>query len=581
LLDQTGARAVDGTLFGVGGKIVLRVSTLYASTAGTTAAYYAGYLTANEAEPVGVWLGQQARALGLTRDVTVDQLTALLSGRDPISGTPLGTPLGDRRLGDGGVVRAVAGFDATFSAPKSLSVLWALSGDDRFSACHDVAVAAAADYLERIGATTRIRSNGSRLHPDTLGLTMAAFRQSTSRADDPQLHTHLVVSAKVQTIDGHWRALDARILKRHQRALGGLYQSVLRAEVTARFGLEWGPIINGQAELVAVPQDLLAVFSKRASQVGTALDAKTAEFQDREGRAPSRYERAAMQREAAADTRTKKTGHGLGDLRDRWIAEAEAVGVTPATLGSWIREQAREYLRELGRDGASDTSPSSRMVQRQISSGFPSAEEVLDALAERTSTWHRLDVLRTVCDLSPPQPGMSGREWIRELDRQVDVIIADCIGLEPDVLGGRRGSDGRSVWAEPVANHYTSARVLAEEAAILEYAQHSTTPVRPSNTVDVDDLDVMQARAASLAAGHNPLVVIIGPAGTGKTTTLTAAIPDLHAHGRSVVGIAPTGKAAHVLGRETGIGSDTVAHFLHSHTPGRQQARRSSSTKPG
>ena len=144
----------------------------------------------------------------------------------------MGRELLDRFTADGRVIPAVSGFDATFSAPKSLSVWWALTGDHRLLEAHDIAVTAALDHLERFGSTTRIRSNGGRLHPDTNGLTMATFRQTTSRADDPQIHTHAVISAKVQTADGRWLALDARYLKRHQRMLGGLYQSVLRAELT-------------------------------------------------------------------------------------------------------------------------------------------------------------------------------------------------------------------------------------------------------------------------------------------------------------------------------------------------------------
>jgi conjugative relaxase-like TrwC/TraI family protein len=109
----------------------------------------------------------------------------------------------------------VAGFDATFSAPKSLSVWWALTGAHRLLEAHDVAVRAALAHLERFGSTTRVRINNVMLHPDTGGLTMATFRQTTSRAEDPQIHTHAVVSTKVQTADGRWFALDARYLKRH------------------------------------------------------------------------------------------------------------------------------------------------------------------------------------------------------------------------------------------------------------------------------------------------------------------------------------------------------------------------------
>jgi len=227
---------------------VLRVTTIHASSAAATAAYYTHYLADAPGEAPGVWTGRQAARLGLGGLVNTDDLQTLLEGRDPTTGTPLGNPLVDRKLSNGKVVRAVAGFDATFSAPKSVSVWWALTGDPGLLAAHDLAVSAALGHLERYGATTRVRVNGSRQHPDTRGLTMATFRQSTSRADDPQLHTHAVISAKVQTEDGRWLALDARYLKRHQRTLGGLYQSVLRAELTHQYGVAWEPIVNGQAE---------------------------------------------------------------------------------------------------------------------------------------------------------------------------------------------------------------------------------------------------------------------------------------------------------------------------------------------
>ena len=99
--------------------------------------------------------------------MTPDELQALLEGRDPTTAVPLGTPLIDRTLADGRVIRAVAGFDATFSAPKSVSVWWALTGDPGLLEAHDTAVRAALDHLERYGATTRIRVNGRRLHPDS------------------------------------------------------------------------------------------------------------------------------------------------------------------------------------------------------------------------------------------------------------------------------------------------------------------------------------------------------------------------------------------------------------------------------
>ena len=524
---------------------MMRVTTLYAGSAAATAKYYTQYLTQAPGEESGRWLGAQAAGLGLSGEVSTDALELLLSGSDPISGTVLGYPLVDRTLASGKAVRAVAGFDATVSAPKSLSVWWALTGDPRLAECHDVAVQAVVNYVERFGATTRVRSNGGRLHPDTQGLTVAAFRQTTSRADDPQLHTHLVISAKVQTGDGRWLALDARLLKGHQRALGGLYQSVLRAELTARYGVAFTEIVKGQAEIAGVAAELLEQFSKRTVEVKRALEAKVAEFYKREGRDPSRFERAALGREAALDTRAHKTGNGVPDLKTRWLTEAAAVGITPETLTASIAEAGR--------------TPASPL---QVTVG-----EIIEELSGSKSAWHRLDILRTVCDKVRPQPGVGGERWAAALDRAVDKVLEGCIDLDPtlDQSATKRTSDGRSIWIEPVAAHVTSETVLAQEEAILTWAidAHTAEPT-PSLTVRRGGLDVLQADAAAAAAGGDRLVLIVGPAGAGKTTMLRAAVADFHdVQHRPVFGLAPTAKAARVLERETGMVADTVAKLLH------------------
>jgi conjugative relaxase-like TrwC/TraI family protein len=176
---------------------VLRVTTIYANTAGASARYYTRYLTDDGPEGEGRWLGRQADGLGLSGTVATEDLEALLSGHDPVSGARLGRALVDRYDTKGRLIPAVAGFDATFSAPKSVSLWWALTGDPGVVEAHDVAVRAVLENLERYGATTRVRRNGVRHHIHTCGLVMAAFGQATSREDDPQLHTHVVISAKV------------------------------------------------------------------------------------------------------------------------------------------------------------------------------------------------------------------------------------------------------------------------------------------------------------------------------------------------------------------------------------------------
>lgn len=520
---------------------MLRVRTLYACSAAETARYYTRYLDEPDEEP-GRWRGGQAEALGLAGTVATDQLETLLAGHDPTSGRQLGSPLADRFKADGTVIKAVAGYDATFSAPKSLSVWWALTGDPGLLDAHDVAVAAVLDHLEAHGSTTRIRRNGTRAFVDTGGLTMATFRQSISREDDPQIHTHAVISTKVQTADGRWYALDARYLKRKQRALGGIYQSVLRAELTHRYGVEWDAITDGQAELAAMPDELLDAFSKRARQVEDYLEIKLIGFRETEGRDPTRWERAAIAREAAADSRRDKTGAPVTDLRQTWQDEATDLGWTAARLTETLAATRHRADRPPGL----------------------TVEAALDQLSAGSSTWLPIDVMRVLCDTLPPTGTHSGAQWLDALDSAVRQVTEHSIVLDPTVDGPVRASDGRSIWVEPTKAHLTDQTILDQEERILAFADHTRTgQAALSQSVDTTGLDPLQADAACAVAGDNRMVLVVGPAGTGKTTTLARAVDDLHAAGRPVFGAAPTAKAARVLSDGTGVRTDTVAKLLH------------------
>ena len=379
-------------------------------------------------------------------DVTIQaqilgRLQALLEGRDPTSWDAARQPArrphadGNGQGGPGGgrVRRHVLG------ARSRSSVWWALTGDPGLLEAHDVAVRAALEHLERYGATTRVRVNGRRQHPDTLGLTMAVFRQATSRDDDPQLHTHAVISAKVQTPDGRWWALDARYLKRNQRMLGGLYQSVLRAELTHRYGVAWEPIVNGQAEIAGMPAELLAVFSKRTAQVDAALAVKVDEFREREGRDPTRWERAALSREAAGR-------HPGPQDRPRCRGSARHGGRPrpPTSAGP--------------RDGSS---PSSSGPAGPSADPAPvTVDEVIDGLSAS-----RVDVdprRRPAGDLRPrsrPCPRCRDTGGRRRSSGPATGSSTHCVDLDPPgAAEPPRASDGRSVWLEPTAPHLTSER---------------------------------------------------------------------------------------------------------------------------
>ena len=272
---------------------------------------------------------------------------------------------------------------------------------------------------------------------------------------------------------------------------------MLRAEVTARFGVVFDPIVNGQAEIAGVPAELLAQFSKRAREIDTEMGDKLADFFDREGRDPSGFEYAAMEREAAVDTRSKKTGLGVPDLRTRWQREAASLGIDAATLTTAISDAVRQHPLEV--------SPLD-------------VTEVVGSLASRQSTWNRMDVLRTICDTVSPQPGHDGASWAAALDASVNTVLASCIDLDPVGDGtARRGSDGRSVWIEPITNQATSEHILTQEEHILTWAldAQSDDPT-PSATITDVALDDGQYASASAVAGARSVGVGGGAGGGGQ-----------------------------------------------------------------
>ena len=125
------------------------------------------------------------------------------------------------------------------------------------------------DWIED-HAHTRYRIGGQVRTLDAEGIAAACFRQHTSRALDPQLHTHVVIANRVVADDGRWLALDARTIKLDQRSLSALYHASLRAELTRSLGVEWAEPVHGIAEMKGVPDDVLAEFSSRTKAVGSA-----------------------------------------------------------------------------------------------------------------------------------------------------------------------------------------------------------------------------------------------------------------------------------------------------------------------
>ena len=241
--------------------------------------YYAG-----RGESPGVWTGRGARELELEGLVHEGELGRLTRGIHPHTQQQLRThpkarvisieridPLTDERSIETKKLAPVAGFDLVFSPPKSVSLLHALGVEDTRRAVNEAHLSAwqsALTYLEDEACVTRRGKNGVfREHAG--GFVAAAYQHRTSRAQDPHLHTHVIVANMAKSpSDGNWRALDGEpILKTYRLAAGYLYQAQLRAELSRTLGVEWEQPCKGMAELRHVPRQVIREFSTRRAQV--------------------------------------------------------------------------------------------------------------------------------------------------------------------------------------------------------------------------------------------------------------------------------------------------------------------------
>ena len=528
--------------------VTVRVTTLKGADAGS---YYVEQLPnyyLDSGEPRGVWLGAAAIELGLAGEVADDSFLALMAGRDPRRS--------DRDLGRRFDEKSVRGFDVTASAPKSVSVLFALGDREvrrEVVGSHDAAVAALQGWIEA-HAHTRYRIGGTVAIVDASGIVAAAFRQHTSRALDPQLHTHLVIPNRVMAPDGRWLALDARLIKLDQQSLSAIYHASLRAELTSRLGVRWVAPVNGIAEIADIGDDVLVEFSARTKDIRRRIEDKLDRFADTMGREPTPRERWRLEREAAIDSRPAKT-HSVDAevLHAGWAEQTRQLGHDPATVVAGALDNVLER-------GGIDKSTRVWMI-----------DQTIVAMSEKQSTWRPTQLHRELAALVPTDTAVSATELAIWLDGVVDEIVATrCVDVSRPVAPGdllRR--DGRPV-TESVADRALSTQaILDQEQALIEWVDRRLA----RDSIDafgaahrsVKELDVAQAAVACAVAGDADIVMVVGPAGTGKTTALAPAVAQIRAAGRVVFGVAPSATAAEVLAEETGLVADTLDKLLIEH----------------
>jgi conjugative relaxase-like TrwC/TraI family protein len=484
-----------------------------ASVASGAEDYYAGGL-----EAAGRWWGRGSQALGLKGTVGAEELRAVLSGLTP-----------DGRGVLTGSTTRVPGFDVTFSAPKSVSLMFALGPASLRSAvlaAHTAAVEDALSYFEAEVAVARRGHNGVRLVRGR-GLLAAIFVHRTSRAGDPQLHSHVLVVNAVQDETGRWSALDGRRVYQHARTAGFLYQTRLRAELTRSLGVEWTPVRRGVADVLGIGRSVLRAFSRRRVEVEEAL---------REAglTSPAAAETAALRTRRAKDRRLSAER-----LRPEWVVRAAALGVDEAALE---RLTGRASTRPLSADLVA-------AIKRELAGP--------EGLTQNTATFTRADALRALCELLPPGTDAS----VAELDRVVDDFLASR-----DVVPVLRPLGGL-----PSDFRYSTVELLRLEQRILDYAASAASPSGPSVTAEAcarvlasrPGLSDEQRRMVErLTRGCERLAVVVGKAGTGKTFALDAARAAWESAGIPVTGAAVANRAARELADGAGVPSTSLAWLL-------------------
>ena len=538
-------------------------------------------------EAPGRWTGPGLQALGLEPGsrVTEQQLEALF-------GRAL-HPTTSERLGRAWRTDGVTGFDLTFSAPKSVSSLWALGKEQVAAAAlaaHQQAVTAGLAYLQCHASWSRRGTNGVE-QIATAGLTAALFDHRTSREGDPQLHTHALVVNKALCTDGVWRTLDGREMFDHKKTAGMIYQSALRNELQTRLGVEFGPVSqDGQADIVGVPKELLKLWSKRTTAIEAEAGPKIAEYENLLGRSLTATERVRLTKTAVLKTRPGKTHTELATLKQSWTDEAASVGWTAARLLRAARVtltgRKRNGSRQDRTDGlARDLCGVLPARSGQDRSGGDLAEnedlasQALLAAGRRAAVFSRSDLAGQVA-AHLPATGLTAAETVVRVEQLTDraLALAEAVPV---------GHPARDLTPRASDRRYATLEVLQAENRILSLARRGAGrgygAVDPQQLLDVPQqaapsegsqpaatrtlgLDPGQLRAVQHLTGDGDfLTVMTAPAGAGKTSTLGVASRAWQAGGYRVVGLAPSARAAAELAEATGRRTDTLAKWLHNH----------------
>ena len=480
------------------------------------------------------WHGRGAEELGLSGDVDRGTFRDLLDGR-----------VGDQQLGTirDGQLEHRPGWDVTLSAPKSVSIMAEVAGDRRLIDAHGQAVKTALAHVETHMAATRIRHGGVVAREATGNLIVASFQHGTSRAQDPQLHSHNVIMNATRGEDGSWRSLEPRAIYQLQKQIGAIYRQELALKVR-ELGYEIEPGKDSMFEIKGVSAEVMAAFSTRSAEIEAALGERGTSREDAS---------AAEKQMAALDTRQAKVAADQASLVADWRITADRAGFDHSARLALVRDAQAGAARGGG-------------VLEMMDAAERAVAHAADKLGERHSVFSvaalheeagRVGLGKTsYAGIGAAIAAATGRGDLIDrtfLDRRGAAFagLTTRQNIEAETRLLRIEARGRGAVA-PVASPLAAAKAVASAARQAE---------RDGFAWNADQ----RAATEQLLTSRNRITAVQGYAGTAKTTTVLATFAhETGARGVAVVALAPTASAAMVLGEALGTRGDTVARHLLS-----------------
>jgi conjugative relaxase-like TrwC/TraI family protein len=451
-------------------------------------------------EPPGVWVGSGANVLNLKGNVESSQLSNLMNGY---------TPNGKQALCQNAGGQHKAGFDLTFGAPKSVSLLWAAADKEtqiEIQKAQLNAVKDAINLLEEHAAYTRRGAQGAE-HERVEGFIVAVFEHSTSRALDQHLHSHAVLANLAPRKDGSWGTINSRVIMNWQKAAGMIYKASL-AESIRELGFET-EIDNDSFKIKGISKDLCDHFSKRSHQIVKALKDKG--IKKRSSKAGDFI---------ALATRDTKTEIDRPALFNKWQNEMSSMGFNLNSVNE-LRKSDKQI---------SEIDP--------LTSNTIDEDQLISELTESNSAYRLQDVFYQVTEQS--------------------IASEETISLGTD-------------WKHNQL--FTSRNVIKTEQAMIEqatklrksdWARIDINVINSAIRMQKFELSDEQQFAVLNVCDDSQLSILQGSAGAGKTASMLCVRDVYQAHGKQVIGATIAKAASNNLSKEAGIECHTIARLLLS-----------------